>query len=341
MKHYGGCMQGITSRVNSNNSTQHLVETNLKETNTDSSSQFGQTKANSRGTRRIILAALTLGISEAIRAISSYYTRRSEHQGAQVTKKESPKLRAREGTPLNEAARRHNYGVIHSTIDPKQDSPFPEATQNAMVSAQEYLKPIVTPGHEDILTRSLTALQMRLTEIPEPFTNQSFEEELIKEIKLTILKNSFSDSLTQELEQRKVPHQPEIISQLRTIETPTLTNFSNMPKEEIPEAMNKLILKSAATVHNAHNSKQAREESLTIYQNVLMSRYNMSEQEAKKDNGYKMLETKLMERSIELQHAEKAKHPEYPVVPLHTYQEAFIEVTAPFLAIFGVIETKF
>lgn len=335
-----GYMQGVTSRVSNSSSAQNIVETHFRETNTDSSSQFGQTKTNSNGTRRIILAALTLGISEAVRAIRSYCTRRSENQGAQVAEKESPKLRAREGTPLNEAARRHNYGVIHSTIDPKQDSPFPEAIQNAMVSAQEYLQPIVTPGHEDVITRSLTALQMRLPEIPEPFTSQSFEEELTKEIKLTILKNSFSDSLTQELQQRKVPPQPEFISQLRTIETPTLTNFSNMPKEEIPEAMNKLILKSAATVHNAHNSKQAREESLTIYQNVLTSRYNITEQEAKKDNGYKMLEIRLMERSIELQDAEKAKHPEYPVVPLHTYQEAFIEVTAPFLAIFGVTETK-
>ena len=334
-------MQGVTPRVSSSNSAQHIVETNSKETSTDNSSQFGQTRVSSSGTRRIILAALTLGISEAVRAINSYCTRKAEHQEAQVEKKESPKLRAREGTPLNEAARRHNYEVIHRTMDPKQDSPFPEAIQNAMINAQEYLIPIITPGHEDILTRSLTALQMRLPEIPKPFTSQSFEEELTKEIKLTILKNSFSDSLTQELEQRKVPHQSELISQLRTIETPTLTNFSNMPKEEIPEAMNKLILKSAATIHNAYNSKQAREESLTIYQSVLISRYNISEQEAKKDNGYKMLETRLMERSIELQHAEKAKHPEYPVVPLHTYQEAFIEVTAPFLEVFGVIETKF
>ncbi|CAJ55096.1 hypothetical protein [Lawsonia intracellularis] len=334
-------MRGVTSRISNSSSTQHIVETHFKETNTDSSSQFGQTKMNSSGTRRIILAALTLGISEAVRAISSYCTKSSEHQGAQVAEKESPRLRAREGTPLNEAARRHNYGVIHSTIDPKQDSPFPEAIQNAMVSAQEYLKPIVTPGHEDILTRSLTTLQMRLHEIPEPFTSQSFELELTKEIKLTILKNSFSDSLIQELQQRKVPPQPEFISQLRTIETPVLTNISNMPKEEIPEAMNKLILKSAATIHNAHNSKQAREESLSIYQHVITSRYNISEQEAKKDNGYKMLETRLMECSTELQDAEKAKHPEYPVVPLRTYQEAFIEVTAPFLAIFGVTETKF
>lgn len=334
-------MQGVTSSVTKSSNTHNIIETRLRETKTNSSNQFGQTKKNLSGTKRIILAILTLGISEAVRAINSYCTRRSEHQGAKVAKKESPKLRAREGTPLNESARRHNYGVIHSIIDPKQDSPFPEAVQNAMVNAQEYLKPILTPGHEDILIRSLTALQMRLHEIPKIFTSQSFELELTKEIKLTILKNSFSDNLTKELQQKKVPPQPESISQLRTIETPKFINISNMPKEEIPKAMNKLILTSAATIHNAHNSKKAREESLTLYKNVITSGYNISEQEAKKDNGYKMLETRLMERGTELQDAEKEKHPEYPVVPLHTYQEAFIEVAAPFLAIFGVTETKF
>lgn len=328
-------MPRITSQ---SSSSINLIGENIKETNVESPNKT----SSKLGTKRVIAAIFTLGLSEAVRAIQSYHTRRAEHHGPQATKKES-QVGAGEGmTPLNEAARRHNYGVIHKTLDPNQASPFPEAAQHAMEKAQSDLRPVVTFGSGNLLGQSLNTLQMRLPEIPEPFTHELFEKELVKEIKLNILKNSFSDNLKEELIQRNIPPQPEFITQLQIVETPTLTNLANnIPKEEIPRLLTALISKSANIIQNAHHSKIAREEVLGTYRRTLMTNLNISELEAKNDNGYKMLETRLTESNAEIQNKEQTKHPgKSQVIPLHIYQKAFLEIANPFLAIFSVTETK-
>lgn len=290
-------------------------------TDKNSKTPTQQSKNRSHGIPRILLGIVTLGISELVLAIHSYYTRKAQAQPPQAMR-----------TPLN-GVRRQNYKIICSSLESKT-SPFPEAIQNAILDAQDCLKPIITSVDENILKQSLSGLQMRLHEFPEPFTSQSFELELTKEIKFNLVKKLFSKTLIERLQQEGISEPPtECISQMCTVETSTLKQISTMPKEKISEAMNKLILKSTAIILSNDNAKQARKKVLEDLKLDLITQYSISEQEAKEHSKYKELSTKLVKCCTELQDAKQAEHPgEYPVVTVDMYQDAFLKFNQSFLS---------
>lgn len=288
---------------------------------TDSSSKIPtqQNKNCSYGIPRILLGIVTLGISELVLTIHSYYTKKAQTQSPQAMR-----------TPLNDV-RRQNYKIICSSLESKT-SPFPEAIQNAILNAQDCLKPIITSVDENILKQSLTGLQIRLHEFPDPFTSQSFELELTKEIKFNLVKNLFSKTLIEKLQQGGISEPPtEFISQMCTVETSMLKQISIMPKEKILEAMNKLIFKSTAIILSNNNAKQARKKVLEDLKLALITQYSISEQEAKEHSKYKELSSRLVNCCTDLQNAKQAEHPgEYPIVTVDMYQEAFLKFTTSF-----------
>lgn len=309
-------------KINSSNiptSAQH--DTSKTETSSNNSSFPYKTKSDKPRSKNIFYNFLSKLVQLA-KKIKNYTTKKNTSPNSKVQPNPSQK---------------ENYMALHGLLDSSKRSPFSEAAQQAVLQAQKDLGDLTGGNANILLAPSITSLQMRLSEIKEPFTPSSLEEELTKEIKMTLLKNYTTGLLKSELQKRKIPTDEGSMATLLHSGSQEIKGLVNQPTDIIVKETKNLISQLANQSESIKNFTETKCLILSIFTEGATKHTGQTESEVKASPEYKELDSKMKKERDKIENTHQKDNPKH-TMPISTqiFREALFNVAEPYFKKHGI-----
>lgn len=254
-----------------------------------------------QGISRVLLAIVTLGVSEAVFAIQNYCAQRKQNQQPRVNQTQ---------------ARQHNKKLLEDMCNPNKEFPFPNAIENAVQKVEKDLGSYSEDSPEDILEKTLKALKPEVLQLPTCLDEEVFTTIFIQKLKELLLQEVLIQEVKIECDNRNIPVSSTYLLIL-TGENPLLDISGCISENETKLKVEKAVLNLANIIENKHNSDKAIQNASTKLKSLITNKSGIRSFLVPTHRNYKKLCENYKLATIVLESTIKTKHIEnnVPVIP--------------------------
>ncbi|AGC50472.1 hypothetical protein K9U34_04850 [Lawsonia intracellularis] len=260
-----------------------------------------------QGISRVLLAIVTLGVSEAVFAIQSYCAQRNQNQQPRVNQTQ---------------ARQYNKKLLEDMCNPNKEFPYPNAIENAVQKVEEELGSYSEDSPEDILEKALKALKPEVLQLPTCLDEEVFTTIFIQKLKELLLQKVLIEEVKIECDNRGIPVSSTSLLIL-TGEKPELDISGCISENETKLKVEQAVSKLANTIENKHNSDKAIQNASIKLKNLIANKTGIRSFLVSTHCNYKKLCENYKLATIVLESTIKTKHTEnnVPVIPAILFEK--------------------
>lgn len=226
------------------------------------------------GIPRILLAIVTLGISEIVLAVQNYRTQKNLNY--------TPRVKQRQ-------IQQYNKSLIKDMLNTNKELPFPGAFQNAMQQVEKDLGPVCEHMPECFIEKSLEELLPEVIQLPIYLTEATFTSLLTKKMKGILLQEALINGIKEECKHRGLK---EDISPIYCLVDEQQVNLltSCSSEEEILQQVEVKAKKLTNLMENRHNANVVIEQAKSELKDLLIAKASLCELLVPTQHNYKKLE---------------------------------------------------
>lgn len=260
-----------------------------------------------QGISRVLLAIVTLGVSEAVFAIQNYCAQRKQNQQPRVNQTQ---------------ARQHNKKLLEDMCNPNKEFPFPNAIENAVQKVEKDLGSYSEDSPEDILEKALKALKPEVLQLPTCLDEEVFTTIFVQKLKELLLQNVVIQEVKRECDNRNIPVSSAYLLIL-TEENPVLDISECISENETKLKVEKAVSNLTNIIKNKHNSDKAIQNASTKLKNLIANKASIHSFLVSNHRNYKKLCENYKLATIILESTIKTKHIEnnVPVIPAILFEK--------------------
>lgn len=226
-----------------------------------------------QGISRVLLAIVTLGVSEAVFAIQNYCAQRKQNQQPRVNQNQ---------------ARQYNKKLLEDMCNPTQEFPFPNAIENAVQKVEKDLGSYSEDSPEDILEKTLNALKLEVLQLPTCLDEEVFTTMFTQKLKELLLQEVLIQEVKIECDNRSIPVSSAYLFIL-TEKNPVLDISGCISENETKLKVEKAVLSLSNIIENKHNSDKAIQNASTKLKNLIANKTGIRSFLVQNHRNYKKL----------------------------------------------------